>query len=145
VSATARRDAPGWVALAALFGALAAWSWRRWADVQVDFGRVWWNAGWFALCGASWSTLIAVNLSLVARGTVGIWSLVRGAAGRAAAWAGSAVFLCVFAFGQYAGIANYNFVAPYSHELVHGFLASVLALVLAGRRSRSGSCWASRS
>jgi len=167
VSATARRDAPGWVALAALFGALAAWSWRRWADVQVDFGRelyaawriasgerlfadvawfngplsAWWNAGWLALCGASWSTLIAVNLSLVALGTVGIWSLVRGAAGRAAAWAGSAVFLCVFAFGQYAGIANYNFVAPYSHELVHGFLASVLALVLAARLERRGERW----
>ena len=167
MSAAARRDAPGWVALAALFGALAAWSWRRWADVQVDFGRelyaawrvasgerlfadlawfngplsVWWNAGWFRLCGASWSTLIAVNLALVALGTAGIWSLVRSAAGSAAAWAGSATFLCVFAFGQYAGIANYNFVAPYSHELVHGFLASVLALVLAGRLERRGERW----
>lgn len=155
---------PAWVALGAFGLALAAWSWRRWADVQVDFGRelyaawrlaegdrlhvdlawfngplsAWWNGAWMRLAGASFTTLIAVNLALVAATLVAIVRLVANAAGSAAGVSAGAVFLGVFAFGQYAGIANYNFVAPYSHELTHGFLLALAALLALSRLEREG-------
>jgi hypothetical protein len=34
----------------------------------------------------------------------------------------------LFAFGQFVGTGNYNFISPYSHELTHGLLFSVAAL-----------------
>ena len=36
----------------------------------------------------------------------------------------------VFAFGQYTTIGNYNYIAPYSHEMLHGLLLSILAVAL---------------
>jgi hypothetical protein len=36
----------------------------------------------------------------------------------------------IFAFNQYGEIGNYNFIAPYCHEAVHGVFLSILALVL---------------
>lgn len=142
---------------------LAAWSWRRWPDVQVDFGRelyapwrltlgdalhrdlvwfngplsVWWNALWFRLAGTSLGTLIAVNLALLVLALELITGCVRRWAGNTAAAASGALFLCVFAFGRYAPIGNYNFVTPYSHELTHGLILSLGALTLLSRdRSR---------
>jgi hypothetical protein len=138
---------------------LAAWSWRRWPDVQVDFGRelyapwrltqgdslhrdvawfngplsAWWNAFWFKLAGTSLTTLIAVNLALLLLTLELLTDSLRRWAGNAAAAAGGALFLCIFAFGRYASIGNYNFVTPYSHELTHGLILSLGALHLLSR------------
>ncbi len=148
---------------------LAAWSWRRWPDVQVDFGRelyvpwrltlgdalhrdvawfngplsAWWNALWFKLVGTSLTTLIAVNLALLILTLELFTDSIRRWAGNAAAAAGGALFLCIFAFGRYASIGNYNFVTPYSHELTHGLILSLGALRLLSRgQSRLSTLWA---
>jgi hypothetical protein len=144
---------------------LAAWSWRRWPDVQVDFGRelyvpwrltvgdalhrdvawfngplsAWWNALWFKLAGTSLTTLIAVNLILLLLTLELLTDSLRRWAGNAAAAAGGALFLCIFAFGRYASIGNYNFVTPYSHELTHGLILTLGALRLLSRGQTSYS------
>jgi hypothetical protein len=155
----------GALALAALFVLLARASWLRWPDVQVDFGRelyvpwrvsrgeqlfrdlrwfngplsVWWNALWMRVAGASFLTLALVNLALCALTGVLLHDLLRRASDRTAATVAVALFLLVFAFGQYLPIANYNFIAPYSHELVHGFVLTLVALVSLHTWVRGGS------
>lgn len=148
--------------LACAFGALTAWSWGRWTDVHIDFGRelylAWrlaegdalyrdlayrqgllspyWNALWFALLGPSLRLLVGVNLAILAGITWLVFRLFEHAAGRlAAAWA-ALVLLGVFAFSQYTGIANYNYVTPYHHQQTHG-LALTLGMILARVRGRS--------
>lgn len=156
---------PAWVdaaALAALFCALAAWTWRAWPDPVVDFGRelyvpwrlaegerlfrdlAWfngplsphWNALLFRIFGVGLGTLIWTNMVLLA---LTVWlahGILMRLAGRAAAFAGAALFLACFAFGQLVGIGNYNWLAPYSHEATHG-LVLALACFAALERWRS--------
>jgi len=150
--------------LALLGLALAAWSWRRWPDVQVDFGRelyaawrltegdalhadlawfngplsVWWNALWFRVAGVSLGTLIWVNLALLGVAVTLAFSLVRRWSGPVGATVSGVTFLCIFAFGRYAAIGNYNFVTPYSHELTHGLLLCLGALACMQRLGTTG-------
>jgi len=157
------RPLAGPLLIAAAFFALAAWSWGKWPDPVVDFGRelyapwrlvlgerlyadvawfngplsVWWNALLFRLFGVGLATLVWANLALLALATALLYRLLAGVGGRIAATAACLVFLGVFAFGQQGGIGNYNFVTPYSHELTHGFvlaLAGITALERACRR-----------
>jgi hypothetical protein len=156
---------PPWasyVLLSTLFAGLAAWSWRKWPDVFVDFGhelyipwqlaegRVlyrdiayfmgplsqYFNATMFVVFGTSLTTLIFVNLTILASIVVMIHWLFSQALGRAAGLLTTAVFLCVFAFAQYVGLGNYNYVTPYLHEQTHGVALGVLLLVLLARLSR---------
>lgn len=150
--------------LVLLGAALAAWSWRRWPDVQVDFGRelyaawrltegdalhadlawfngplsVWWNALWFRIAGVSLGTLVWVNLALLGVAVALACSLVRRWSGTVGAAAAGVTFLCIFAFGRYAAIGNYNFVTPYSHELTHGLLLCLGALACMQRLGTTG-------
>ena len=164
------RVAPaGWLTLFGFAALLTAWSFRKWADVQIDFGRelytawrlsegeslhtdlawfngpvsAWWNGMWMSLAGTSFTTLFTVNLAIMALVLVAIVRLVTNAAGQVAGLGAGFLFLGIFAFGQYSGIANYNFVTPYSHELTHGFLLALVALLSMGRLARgSGDGWA---
>ncbi len=148
--------------------AMAAWSWRTWPDVFIDFGReayvAWrlsegdvlhrdivyvsgplspyWNALAFRLFGASLDTLFLVNAAIFALLIVVWYGLIRRVADRLAAWAACTVFVTLFGFAQYVGIGNYNYVAPYSHELPHGLLLASLGLLCWQRTFRSGAlCW----
>ena len=164
------RGLPGWldaVLLALIAAAMAALTWRGWADPLVDFGRelytpwrlsegarlhadvAWfngpvsqyWNALWFRLLGPGMSVLHAVNAVVLAASAAALHTSVRSCAGRSAAGLATGVFLLVFAFGQYVGIANYNWIAPYSHELTHGVglgLGCVAALSAWRRTGRVG-------
>ena len=151
--------------LAVLFASLAIWSWRKWPDPFVDFGhelyipwqlaegRVlyrdiayfmgplsqYFNALSFVVFGASFSTLIWVNLSILAGITALIHTFFAHALGRAAAVFVSAVFLCVFAFSQYVGLGNYNYITPYLHEQTHGVALGLLLLFWLERLSRRPS------
>ena len=144
----------GPLALALLFVALARWTWGAWPDVLVDFGRelyvpwrlaagdvlqrdiAWFNgplsqhfnALLFRLAGVSLATLVWTNLTLLALFTGLWWSLLARLAGALSAGVACAVLLCVFAFAQLVGIANYNFIAPYSHEVTHGMLLATACL-----------------
>ena len=148
--------------LAVLFIVLTSWTWRKWGDVFVDFGhelyipwqlaegRVlyrdivyfmgplsqYFNALVFRVLGTSFTTLILVNLAILAGITAGLYSLFARALGRTAATVLCAVFLCVFGFAHYVRVGNYNYVTPYLHEQTHGVALGVLLLVLLERAVR---------
>ena len=143
------------VTLAFIFA--AAISWRRWPDLLVDFGgqlympwRIshgavlyrdlfyfaggplsqYFNALLFKIFGTSFLTLIVANLTLVAATLFLIYRRFAAAADVLTATTICLGIVLVFAFGEYAQIGNYNYVAPYSHELLHGLLLSILAVAL---------------
>ncbi|MBW1688714.1 MAG: glycosyltransferase family 39 protein, partial [Deltaproteobacteria bacterium] len=150
---------PRWIgplAIALASVLLTAWSWEKWADVHIDFGNelyVAWrlvegdalyadiaqrngpfshylNAVWFELFGVSIRTLVFCNLAVLAAICAMSWRIFRRACGRFTATATTLVLLGVFAFSQYVGIGNYNYVTPYHHSQTHG-LALSLAMLLA--------------
>ena len=136
------------------FAALLAWSWRKWPDPLVDFGRelyfAWQinegrvlyrdlaslfgplspyiNALWFRLFGTSLLTLAWCNTAIFAATIAGIYHLVRIPTDRMTATAASLSAVVLFGFSQYLDVGNYNFVTPYSHEATHGVALSVAAL-----------------
>ena len=155
-------------ALAAVLAALAAWSWDRWSDVQIDFGNelyVAWrlahgdllyrdlahrngplspylNAGVFALFGVSVRTLVLFNLAILAATCALVWRVFAPACGRAVAFACGLTLLAGFGFAHTLVVGNYNWVTPYQHAQTHG-VALAIALALAagsaiGRRSAGG-------
>lgn len=137
------------------FVALAAWSWRKWPDPLVDFGRelyVPWqiargkalyrdiaslfgplspyvNALWFRLFAVSLTTLAVMNLLVLGATMAAIYRLLAIATDRIAASAGTLAALLLCGFSQYLDVGNYNFVTPYSHEATHGFALAVGAIV----------------
>jgi hypothetical protein len=155
---------------ALLFLTLAAWTWRKWPDPIVDFGRelyVPWqitrghvlyrdiaslfgplspylNAFWFRLFGVSLTTLVVCNLVIFTGVLAGVYRYVRLCADRMTAAAASLSTLLLFGFAHLVEIGNYNFVAPYSHEATHGLaLSLVLLLCLArGVATREPTSWA---
>ncbi len=144
--------------------ALMWWSWRKWADPIVDFGRelyVPWqlmkgrvlyldiaslfgplspylNAFWMRLFGVSMMTLAWCNLVIFALTLAAIHQLLNRCTNRfTATWASlTALTLCGVA--QYTEFGIYNFITPYSHEATHGFALSVVALVTAHQAMRTG-------
>src|SRR5262249_54258830 len=137
--------------IAATYLAMAVWTWRKWPDLLVDFGRelyVPWqlvtgkvlytdiayfngpfspylNALWFRLFGVSLTTLIFANLAILASVTCLIYITFKAACDRLTATMSSLALLTVFAFAQYVFIGNYNFVCPYAHDLTHGIALTV--------------------
>ncbi|MEW6267761.1 MAG: glycosyltransferase family 39 protein [Thermodesulfobacteriota bacterium] len=160
------RATPAIAAIALLGGAFVAlltWSWGRWPDVLVDFGRElyvpwqlasgrvlyrdvayfngplspYFNALWFALLGPSLRVLALVNGALVLLFVVLLYRLLERIGSRPSALIGCATFLLLFAFGQQLPIGNYNYLAPYSHEITHGTLLGLAALLLLDRFART--------
>lgn len=145
----------GLVALAFVFA--AAISWRRWPDLIVDFGgqlyipwrlasgavlyrdifyfaggpfSQYFSALLFKIFGTSFLTLIVVNLTLVAATLLLIYYRFAAATDILTATTICLGIVLVFAFNQYTPIGNYNYIAPYSHEVLHGLLLSILAVAL---------------
>jgi hypothetical protein len=159
------RAAAGPLFLVAVGAAMLAWTWRGWSDPLVDFGRelyvpwrlsegdglytdvAWFNGPLSQYGNAMLFRVFGPGLMVLAMGnaivlgvTVGaLYRLVADAADRATATLSGVIFLLVFGFGQYVGIANYNWITPYSHELTHGVALALVALVALGRWSRTGS------
>jgi hypothetical protein len=165
----ASRREPLWphaLALAATFAALFAWNWGAWPDVLVDFGRelyvpwqitqgkrlfgdlAWfngplspsWNALMFRVFGVGLATLVWVNAALLALLITLLHYVLRSISSPRAATGACFVVLAVCGFGQLAGIGNYNFICPYSHEATHGLLLGIAALA-ALQRGRGASVW----
>jgi hypothetical protein len=143
-------------------------SWRTWPDVLVDFGRelyVAWqlsqgrilyqdiayfngplspyvNALWFAIFRTGFLTLALANLAVLIGIAALLLRIVRTMADLPSTIIAGVVFLAVFGFGQIAANGNYNYLAPYSHELTHGLLLSLLGIVcLVEYSSRLRSWW----
>ena len=135
----------------------AAVSWRKWPDILIDFGlqlylpwklstgsvlykdvaylpggplSQYFNAGLFRVFGVSLLTLVVSNLLI----TAGLVVLVYRRFLRAAD-AMTATMIClgivvVSAFAHFGEIGNYNFITPYSHEVFHGLVLSIVAVML---------------
>jgi len=175
-SATAPSDAapraeeawfPRWLGpplLAAVFAALARWSWRRWPDVFLDFGSqlyIPWqlsegralyvdidykdgplsqylNAFWFSTFGVALDTIVWANLVLLGVLCALVYALFARAFGHFTATLAVLVQLAVFSFSQYTRVANYNYVCPYAQEQTHGLLLAVVMIVCLGECARRG-------
>ena len=155
-----RRAFSNWIGLAvvaAAFAFAAAKTWRKWPDLIGDFGvqlyipwrlsegavlyrdifyitggplSQYYHALLFKIFGVSFLTIIIANLTAVA---ALLWLTYRRFLAAADAWTATAVGLgivLVFAFAQYVAVANYNYIAPYSHEALHGLILSILAVAL---------------
>ncbi len=155
-----RRAFSNWIGptvVAAAFAFAAAMTWRKWPDLIGDFGvqlyvpwrlsegavlyrdifyftggplSQYYHALLFKVFGVSFLTIIIANLAAVA---ALLWLTYRRFLAAADAWTATAVGLgivLVFAFAQYVTIANYNYIAPYSHEALHGLILSILAVTL---------------
>ena len=140
--------------LGSLFLAMAWWSWRKWPDILVDFGRELYlpwqiadgqifyrdvvhlfgpfsahlNALLFRLFGVSFSVVVLANLAILAGMLAVVYDFLHRACSRMTAFAGCALIILVFAFSQYVVVGNYNFVSPYAHEATHGIVLSVVML-----------------
>lgn len=149
--------------VAGTFIAMAAWTWFGWPDPIVDFGRelyVPWritegqvlyrdiayfngplsphlNALVFTVLGVSFRSIAIANLVLLALLTWLIWRLFSRIADRLTATACCVLLLTVFSFIQLLLIGNYNFIAPYSHEITHGVILSFVAMALLARDIRT--------
>jgi 4-amino-4-deoxy-L-arabinose transferase-like glycosyltransferase len=133
---------------------MLSWSWRRWPDSVIDFGRelyIPWrinngsvlykdiayffgplspylNAFLFKVFGTSLMTLVIFNIILIVILSFIIYRIFRITTDRTTATAVTATFLALFAFSQHAWVGNYNFVCPYAHGLTHGIFLSFLAI-----------------
>jgi hypothetical protein len=155
---------PGLIAIT--FVSLIVWTWRRWTDPVVDFGRelyVPWqismgrvlyrdiasfygplsqhfNALCFRVFGASMLTLECANMAILALATALIYAIARALSSKLAATACGIMFLAIFGVARLSWMANFNFITPYSHEATHGFmlaLAGMFCLVRYGQSSRT--------
>jgi len=139
------------IPVAAVFCAMAAWSWRKWPDITVDFGEqlyaAWricqgkvlyrdigyiigplsqyYNALLFRLFGVSLTTLIVSNLCILGVLIIVIYRLFLRVSDAVTAAAICIVILTVFSFSQYVGIGNYNYICPYCHEAFHGLALAI--------------------
>ena len=143
---------------------LLRWSWGKWLHPIVDFGRElyvpwqivsgrtlqvdlayfngplspWLNALAFRLFGTSLLTLVCLN-AIVLAATVALLVWLFGRFGRPlTAAVGAVFFLVCFAFADPTSSGTYNFMAPYSHEVTHGFLLSLMVLVLLEQQGQRG-------
>ncbi len=149
--------------LLATAAVMLAWTWRAWPDPLVDFGRelyvpwrlsrgdvlfrdiAWfngplsqyWNATLFRVFGPGLIVLVWSNVLVLLACVWMLYGLIARLSDRFTATVAGMVFLLVFAFGQYVGIGNYNWIAPYSHELTHGTALGLAALVALERWRRS--------
>lgn len=154
------RSAPrlvGPLLIVAVFLTLCVMTWQRWTDPVVDFGRelytAWQvsvgktlyrevehlygplsaqiNALAFRLFGVSYRVLTVTSLVLLAGFTLLLYRAWKRLTNDWTATWVCVGFLAVSAFALYkTDIANYNFVTPYSFELVHGFYLALLCLMV---------------
>jgi len=153
--------------LAALGGTLLLLGWRRWTHVIIDFGRElyvpwrlsegevlfrdlayfngplspYFNSLVFRIFGVSYSALFLFNIFLLIGTTWLLYQLLRRQADQLTATVGCALFLTIFALADLNGFGNYNFVTPYSHEMTHATLLSLLILLVLGAYLRQPRRW----
>ena len=164
MSETRRWALAGQLLIAAVGAALLIWTWRAWPDPVVDFGRelyvpwrlaegellfrdiAWFNGPlspylnslWFRLFGTGLMTLAWANLGVLIAALALSYRILARLAGTAAATVGCLVFLAMFAFAQLVGFANYNWIAPYSHEATHGLALALASFAGLAAWRRSG-------
>ena len=86
------------------------------------------NALLFRIFGTSILAIATFNLILIVFLTYLIYRIFLETTDKIVATSTSTTFLGIFAFSQYVGIGNYNYVTPYSHEWTHGIFFSFLSI-----------------
>ncbi|MCH7649952.1 MAG: hypothetical protein IIA63_02205, partial [Nitrospinae bacterium] len=135
---------------------MASISWLKWPDLLIDYGDqvyIPWrlseglvlykdifytygplssyiHALLFKMLGPGIDVLIGFNLLIVAGLTGLIYFLFKKLSNPLTAFFCSFVFITIFAFGQYQGGGNFNFICAYVYSLPHGVALSFLALFL---------------
>jgi hypothetical protein len=150
----------GFIIVALTYALGACLTWRKWADVLVDFGiqlylpwtistgsvlyrdvmhlaggplSQYYHALLFKTFGASYLTIIISNLAI---GFALLGLLYRHFRNCSDVFTATTICLgviLVFAFNQFSNIGNYNFISPYSHEVWHGTVISIIAVTLLAR------------
>jgi hypothetical protein len=142
---------------------MLAWTWLTWPDAFYDFGSQLYfpwqitqgkrlyadvayfngplpqylNAAAFMVAGVSLRTLVWLNCLILAATISVFYRMFARLSDRVTATVGCLFALLVFAFGQYVGIGNYNWLCPYTHEVTHGVALSLAALAAMGRFLRT--------
>lgn len=141
---------------AALTALMLHATWLTWPDAFIDFSRelylpwrvscgdllyrdlayyygplsVYANAALFAIIGhPSIHALFVFNFAFWLATLLALRAILRRIASPAAATAAIASFILLFSFNRYLPTGNYNYLAPYSHELPRGLLLSLLSLL----------------
>lgn len=150
----------GGAVVALCFAILTVQTWRKWGDMLVDFGvqlylpwklstgavlyrdvsyltggplSQYYHAWLFRVFGVSLLTIVVSNLVILFLLVALVcWCFYRISDAWTATMAGVALLL-VFAFGHYTAYGIFNYVSPYSHELVHGLVLSIAVLWLLSR------------
>jgi hypothetical protein len=150
---------------AVAIGALLFWSWQQWVSLTTDAGHnlytfwklsegkklyrdlsyfhgplsPWIESFLFWIFGVSVRTLALTGVVVVWVIVNLIYNLFRHLFDHSTALAASLFFLFVFAFSQYVITENYNYLAPYKFESVHGILLGLAAFACAQRALKSGA------
>jgi len=129
-------------------------TWGRYGNIHIDFGRelytawrisegdvlyrdiAWFNGplsqyfnGFlFYIFGKSLNVLYAANLIILIFIIILIYNIVTKLSNVFAAAVTVLFFLPISAFGYITEVGNYNFIAPYSHEMSHGILLLLLSI-----------------
>lgn len=147
----------GFALIALAFAVGAALTWRKWPDLIVDFGiqlyipwqlsqgavlyrdlfymaggplSQYWHALLFKLFGPSFLVVIISNFTITALILFVVYREFGRLGGVLCGLLTTLAIICVFCFGQFIGVGNYNFAAPYSHEMLHGLALSIAAVAL---------------
>lgn len=144
----------GPAAITIVFLILTFWTWRKWPDLLIDFGRelympwqinsgkvlykdiAYWNGPlapylnslWFYIFGVSFTTLIYCNLAIIITILGIIFSQIKRSCDTITAVMACIVFLCTSAFAQFIEMGSFNFVCPYDHSVTHAILFSFVLI-----------------
>ncbi len=164
-----RRDALfAGAVIAAVFAMLTFKTWRRWPDLVVDFGAQlympwqistgevlyrdvhylaggplsqYYHALLFKIFGVSFLTLVISNLTVVALLLAIIYLCFYRCSDQLTAITACVAVLVAFAFAHYTTVGIFNYITPYSAEVVHGLVLSVLAVALLARWFETENAW----
>jgi hypothetical protein len=149
-----KSEAWGWPAILILGLSMVTISWQKWADLIVDYGQqlylpwqlsegkvlyrdldylfgpfsAYLHALLFKIFEPGIMILVWFNLGVVAALSSLIYLLFKYFSDSLTATLTTLAFLGIFAFGQYMGGGNFNFVCAYAYELAHGVFLSFLIL-----------------
>jgi hypothetical protein len=148
-----------WALYAVLTLLMLHHTWLTWPDLYVDFGRELYNAWsisvgewpyrdiahysgplsmcvngvFFALAGVSMHGLFVLNFAVWVGIVWALWRILRRIASTGARMTAISLFILLMSFSRLTGNGNYNYLAPYAHELTHGLLFCLLAILTTNR------------
>jgi hypothetical protein len=147
----------GGAVVAICLATLTVQTWRKWGDMLVDFGMQlylpwklstgavlyrdvayltggplsqYYHALLFRVFGVSLLTIVVSNLVILFFLAALLYVCFYRMSDVWTAMMAGVAFVLVFAFAQYRSLGIFNYVSPYSHELVHGLVLSIVVLWL---------------